>query len=396
MTPRILIAHSLGWPNVARLSISFRRAGFTVFAFAPKAHPVHAMLSPERTFVRSPGEPQASLRQAIEACEPQLIVPCDDRIAGDLHALHAASSGAQHRPVPGEISRLIERSLGSPKSFPLLASKRLLGTLSGLPGVHIPKTDPIESLKELRGWALRHGTPALLKLDGYVADARSLAPAYWKMQLRRSRLLRLRRSLLSGEIPSVRELSRPAAGVSVQSFVRGRLANCAVACWRGEVVASVAAEVVRGQSKFGVATVVRLVDGAAMVAAARSIAHRLQLSGMYGFDFVLDEKDGLPKLIEINPRATQTNHLSHRGVALPSALRKALDGARAAGEAEARYGDEIALFPQEWRRDPQSPFLTSAFHDVPYEEPELLRFYGYESARSAPLSHRAFARGGAG
>ena len=35
--------------------------------------------------------------------------------------------------------------------------------------------------------------------------------------------------------------------------------------------------------------------------------------------------------------------------------------------------DTIALFPQEWLRDPASTFLTSAYHDVPWEEPELLR-----------------------
>jgi hypothetical protein len=35
--------------------------------------------------------------------------------------------------------------------------------------------------------------------------------------------------------------------------------------------------------------------------------------------------------------------------------------------------DTITLFPQEWMRDPASPFLTSGYHDVPWEEPELLR-----------------------
>jgi hypothetical protein len=35
--------------------------------------------------------------------------------------------------------------------------------------------------------------------------------------------------------------------------------------------------------------------------------------------------------------------------------------------------DIVTLFPQEWMRDPASPFLTSGYHDVPWEEPELLR-----------------------
>jgi hypothetical protein len=35
--------------------------------------------------------------------------------------------------------------------------------------------------------------------------------------------------------------------------------------------------------------------------------------------------------------------------------------------------DTIALFPQEWARDPKSEFLQSAYHDVPWEESELIR-----------------------
>jgi hypothetical protein len=33
---------------------------------------------------------------------------------------------------------------------------------------------------------------------------------------------------------------------------------------------------------------------------------------------------------------------------------------------------EIALFPQEWLRDPKSPHLASAYHDVPWDDPALL------------------------
>jgi hypothetical protein len=35
--------------------------------------------------------------------------------------------------------------------------------------------------------------------------------------------------------------------------------------------------------------------------------------------------------------------------------------------------DTIALFPQEWIRDAESPFLRLAYHDIPFEEPELIR-----------------------
>ena len=51
---------------------------------------------------------------------------------------------------------------------------------------------------------------------------------------------------------------------------------------------------------------------------ARRIAARFGLSGLQGLDFVRDE-EGLPHLIEINPRATQICHLA-LGSDLPAAL----------------------------------------------------------------------------
>jgi predicted ATP-grasp superfamily ATP-dependent carboligase len=116
-----------------------------------------------------------------------------------------------------------------------------------------------------------------------------------------------------------------------------------------------------------------------MTAAARSIARHLQLSGLYGFDFVLDDDTKQAKLIEINPRATQINHFpACAGPDLPTALFGSLSGETATNPAERASHDEVALFPQEWQRDPNSELLSTVFHDVPYEEPELLRFFGYE------------------
>jgi hypothetical protein len=35
--------------------------------------------------------------------------------------------------------------------------------------------------------------------------------------------------------------------------------------------------------------------------------------------------------------------------------------------------DLVALFPQEWIRDAASPYLLSAYHDVPWAQQELVR-----------------------
>ena len=116
-----------------------------------------------------------------------------------------------------------------------------------------------------------------------------------------------------------------------------------------------------------------------MRAAAESIVRHLGLSGMCGFDFMIENRSDPPLLIEINPRATQINHFPiGAGQDLSSALLAALEGRPAASPGpEAMPETDIALFPQEWQRDPGSPYLVSGFHDVPCDEPALLAYYGY-------------------
>ena len=107
---------------------------------------------------------------------------------------------------------------------------------------------------------------------------------------------------------------------------------------------------------------------------SRRIVRRLGLSGFFGFDFMLETGTGNAYLIEVNPRSTQVGHLSlGAGHDLPAALYAALSGKTVQPSPKITENDTIALFPQEWIRDPESAFLQSAYHDVPWEEPELIR-----------------------
>ncbi|MGD0304911.1 MAG: hypothetical protein ABSC71_08795, partial [Candidatus Acidiferrales bacterium] len=79
-------------------------------------------------------------------------------------------------------------------------------------------------------------------------------------------------------------------------------------------------------------------------------------------------------LIEINPRSTQVGHLAlGPGRDIPAALYAATTGREPQSSDPITENRTIALFPQEWIRDSASPYLRSAFHDVPWEEPELIR-----------------------
>jgi hypothetical protein len=382
--PYVLVATALFWPNAVRLCRAFHEVGFEVGAIAPPEHPVHRSKAPLRTFEYRPKAPLESLRGAIAARRPDIIIPCDDRIVAHLCALRAVGDE--------RLSTLIETSLGGGGASGVIARRATLGEIGRLPNVDVPRTDNVAAASDLRDWVRKFGLPAVLKLDGswggndvvVVRHESEIRRALWEMRLRQSVLRGFKRYVAKGDVEA---LSRQRSATSVQSFVPGKPANATVACWRGKVLAQVAVEVVESASPFGMATVVRVVDGEAMAAAARSICNHYMLSGLYGFDFIIEEGSGATKLIEINPRATQIGHLNlGPGRDLAAALFEALSGRSAAWRPPIQSKD-ISLFPGEWWRDSQSSYLTSAFHDVPYDDAELALYYGFDLPK-APSRQR--------
>jgi hypothetical protein len=162
--------------------------------------------------------------------------------------------------------------------------------------------------------------------------------------------------------------------VNAQEFVAGREATSAVACWKGTVLASLHFEVLQKQDASGPSTVLRLIENAEMAAATEKMARRLELSGLHGFDFMLEAQTEQAYLIEINPRATQVGHLTlGPGRDLPGALYAAITAQPPRPAPKLTENDTIALFPHEWMRNSSSAFLRSGHHDVPWEEPEFVR-----------------------
>jgi len=169
----------------------------------------------------------------------------------------------------------------------------------------------------------------------------------------------------------------------VQALVMGRPATTTFAAWEGALLAAIHLDVAVVTGETGPASVVRRIHDPAMERAARSLARRFELSGLHGLDFIRDAS-GTVHLIEINPRATQTAAFAlGEGCDLPAALAARATGYPAPARTPAIDNDLVALFPQEWCRDPQSPHLAVAHHDVPWDDPELVRALLAQPRRSA-------------
>jgi hypothetical protein len=163
---------------------------------------------------------------------------------------------------------------------------------------------------------------------------------------------------------------------TLQKVVAGREATTMFACWEGEVLASVTVEVMAFQRPAGAATVLRLVRNDEIERASRLMAQKLRLSGFHGLDFIIEEGTDAPFLIEMNPRATQLGHLNVNAEGnLAEVLTARLTNRPTAVSPVSSLieNNVIALFPHAWKTDPGSQFLVTGYHDVPWEQPELVR-----------------------
>jgi biotin carboxylase len=322
-----------------------------------------------------------SFARAIAAAHPDLIVSGDDLATQHLHRLHARET--RNGTTESPISALIERSLGSAQCFPIAAARGAFIDAAREQGVRVPATRVIRNFRDLRDWVEQIGLPVVLKANGTsggdgVKIAHSVAEAegaFRRLQAPPLPARAAKRALFDRDRTLVwPAILRERRRVNAQAFVEGHEATSTVFCWQGAILAGLHFEVAYKASAAGHATVVRLIENAEMSAAVERMAARLGLSGFYGFDFMLEAATGHAYLIEINPRATQVGHLSlGAGRDLPAALFAALTGNPVQPRATVTDKETIALFPQEWTRDPESPLLQSAYHDVPWEEAELVR-----------------------
>lgn len=303
--PRILIADTNRWPLSPRLALSLASAGADVFGLCPvQGHGLRKTSAVKQVFDLGAPSPLQDIIRAIRACDPDIVIPACERTVSMLHALHGQLVEAS------ELHRLIESSLGRPSSFSVIDARCALLQVAQEEGIRVPETVALNEIEDIAKAEQAFQYPWVMKSDGtwggagvcVVHSRREARKAFQRL----NGLFRLSRSLKryivnrdpfglyqwrSGE-PKV---------ISAHSYISGRPANCAALCWKGEVHALIAVEVVAAAGVTGPASVVRLFENAYISNAARRLAARLGLSGYIGLDFLVEE--GKPAcLIELNPR----------------------------------------------------------------------------------------------
>jgi hypothetical protein len=350
MVPRILLSTTVQWPSGARLAGAFAAVGVQVDALYPAGHVKAKSRFVSGHHIYNPLFPLPSLARAIEAASPDLIVPCDDRAVRQLLALY-------HRNPHSDAGSLIAFSLGRIESYPALFSRSSFIAAALSEGIAAPTTISVDDIDTLELALAEVGFPAVLKSDGswggggvVIARTREQAhEAYRRLSSAPSRLRSIARTFRRKDTHFLLDaLSPPHALVSVQRFVETSHAT-------------------------GPASVMRHVECPQMEVAAQRLAARFRLSGLHGLDFVRDAA-GKAHLIETNPRATQSSALAlGPGHDLVAALAGCISPSARGARPLVTTNEVFALFPQEWRRDPNSAWLRTAHLDVPWDDPDVLK-----------------------
>jgi biotin carboxylase len=379
----LLVGLELHWPAPSRLPRALQAAGFAVgVACHARAFLAHTKFRDH--FFRLPDKNHgdgilAGLKTIFSAWPPDLLLPMDDWTALFLTRVHERLSAA------GDASRLVDllrRSLGNPVSTSEALSKRRTVEIARGLGVRVPASRTVDSAPEILEFGRAHGFPVVLKLS-YASSGKGVAVcrdekeisatlASLRQEKKTTSRVKFFRERLRGRMMETGWLPGDSS-LTVNQFIPGKCATSLTVALEGKMLAALTAEVEHTYlDAHGPASVIRLVRNEEMRSASATMLKHWGLTGMIGFDFMLDAM-GQAWLIECNPRPTPLAHLgAHVGEDLCVALHQGLISAPPPPATEPPKELLIAHFPQESWRDPNSQYFTSAYHDVPVDDPGLL------------------------
>jgi glutathione synthase/RimK-type ligase-like ATP-grasp enzyme len=377
---KILVFATENNPLCARVSMALADVGFHVAALTRRGHPVREGRKISHHFSYRSLFRLKSIVRAIDRWAPDLVVCTDDLAVRELQDLHRRIAISDDR-AERRVSDLIELSLGPPASFPAMRNKSSFLALARLEGLPVPRTIVIPANRAFESMPAELTYPVVVKADHSdggrcvrivdgEADLRSIV---WELQTPNTwRGRRLFGAILASEALSQFKLPLRRT-ISLQEYKAGRPANRAVICWKGRVVAGITVEVVEVTHERGPASIVRPVDHPEIATICERMVQRLRLCGFVGFDFIIDSANRA-WLLEMNPRVTQICHFSlSDGTDLAGALYTVMKGQPPHPRHASINRDLVALFPNEIVRSSSSSYLLSCQHDVPWEEPEIVR-----------------------
>jgi predicted ATP-grasp superfamily ATP-dependent carboligase len=375
----LIVALNTHWTGISRLPYGLLRANLEPFALCPKS----SYLAKTKYLKKSIRFPTFSYSRSkiiylwiafsILFFKPDVVIPGDEDA---LLALQNVGKLFAFVPFFGGVSTLIRKSLAPQKFDRLFLSKSEFQEKCKEWGIRTPKNYVVKNSDEAIKKASEMGYPVVLKTDsGYGGTGVFICEN--KDELR-SNLQKIEKVSLFAIIKSYckkmffASAVNNESGISIQQYIHGITGQSPFCAENGEVFAvnpMLKKETYPGRT--GPASVSEGYDNNEIEDYVNKVVRELSFTGFASLEYIVDEKSGLPYIIELNPRPTPTSHFDSQMAVydLCECFYKGMNGMKIEKKEFRPY--TIAMYPGEKRRDPNSPYLTSGYQDVPLHDPEL-------------------------
>jgi glycosyltransferase involved in cell wall biosynthesis/D-alanine-D-alanine ligase-like ATP-grasp enzyme len=373
----LIIATELYWQGISRLPSGLNLAGLSVAALChSQSYLAMSSYLEQKIFWQGSTQnfTEAIVLQTIDAIigfSPSLVIPGDESA---VFLLHEILKLASNLPNLKEVETVLQRSLCKSEYLNRTISKEGFINFCKSLSVRVPENHRVDSEPEAVIAASMLGYPVVIKgslsyggcMVGICSDETALKANAAKMlgQARASNSFNIENS------------------IGIQQYIRGQISMFVFVAAEGKILSHICVnKVLSFPNRTGPSSVIKTIECPEMDDFASRIVSEVNYNGFGAIDFILEAKTDRPYVIEFNTRPTSMCHLGARlGANMCAALREFLEGDSYQNEPMLK-DIMVALFPNEYHRDPQSPYLQmvespdrrDCFHDVPWDEPELIK-----------------------
>lgn len=369
---RVVVFGIANWLGSPRLPRALQRAGFEVAVISGAGTLLGLTRHADRRFEIGDGmlmkDCFGALWDLVVDWGATSVIAVDHRSVSMLHefAERLHEGELDGRPGKDLFLRMLERSLPPVEQFATLTQKGAAHRLATGLGIPAPAQAGAATLEQALAFAQQHGYPVVLKTE-HGAGGYGVQICRDEAQLRESHVLLLQKTA-AGDNPLLCE-----------RYVHGPQLSHPFVALRGKIYAGLTRlKLESWPGALGPSSVVELVDRPDVAQAAARFAAACDYSGFASMQFLLDAQSGVAQFLEFNCRPVPMMHMDEdlAGIDWCRAWHAAMAGEPPPAFRGPAFGRRIALFPQEWRRDPSSPHLApDRLVDVPWDDPPLLRGY---------------------
>jgi biotin carboxylase len=312
--------------------------------------------------------------QVLESLQPDLVIPADEET---ILLLHQALKLASFSKVYKLSQRVLENSLFNSQYLEKTVVKDAFINFAAKLGIRVPQNNVIHSREEALEIASKLTFPLVLKQA--VGSSGRQVRIYDQMGDLATDLEKLFHLafLRKGKREVEAWLKNPLSKVdnfwSIQEYIQGDTAMFVFLAQKGKILGSL--PLYKKQTfpdETSPSSVIQSFECPEMVAFAEKLVQKIEFNGFGSIDFIMDAKTERPYVIEFNPRPVPACHLGKQfNVDFCQLLADSLQG-RSLAPSKLIAPHTVALFPNEYCRDPESPYLKTAFHDVPWEDQGLM------------------------